>query len=260
LDVLGVPPRSPDRPGEGLRVLLLTRNSPVTDLCLIAHAETPIGVIYLGRRRTPSGPGWVTQIEINGHLLMCSINNESERKLASLALALHKGEGPRDVLVGGLGLGYTAQAALQQPRVGSVRVVERMDFVTDWLAEGLLPLSETLASEERLSIVSGDVYGGLLGPPTETYDVILVDVDHAPDDRLSNASFSFYTAEGQGRVARHLKPGGVLAVWSATDNDEFADTLAEAYPRAHREHVEWIDIEAPEISVRNTVFLAEVGV
>ena len=59
LDVLGVPPRSPDRPGEGLRVLLLTRNLPVTDLCLIAHAETPIGIIYLGRRRTPSGPGWV---------------------------------------------------------------------------------------------------------------------------------------------------------------------------------------------------------
>jgi len=188
---------------------------------------------------------------------MCSINNESERKLASLALALHQGEGERDVLVGGLGLGYTAQAALQCPRVKSVRVVEKMDFVTDWMAEGLLPLSGALAREERLSIVLGDVYDDLLGPARDTYDVILVDVDHAPDDRLSDASRPFYTVDGQTRVARHLKPGGVLAVWSARDNDDFLDTLAAAYPRAHREHVEWVDVEDPEITWRNVVFLAE---
>jgi len=188
---------------------------------------------------------------------MCSINNESERKLASLALALHQGEGERDVLVGGLGLGYTAQAALQCPRVKSVRVVEKMDFVTDWMVEGLLPLSGALAREERLSIVLGDVYDDLLGPARDTYDVILVDVDHAPDDRLSDASRPFYTVDGQTRVARHLKPGGVLAVWSARDNDDFLDTLAAAYPRAHREHVEWVDVEDPEITWRNVVFLAE---
>jgi spermidine synthase len=224
---------------------------------MIARADTPIGVIHLGRRRTSLGPGWVTQIEIDGHLLMCSVNNESERRLASLALALHRGAGLRDVLVGGLGLGYTAHAALRSPRVASVRVVEKMDFVTDWMAEGLLPLSETLANEERLSIVLGDVYDELLGPPTHAYDVILVDVDHAPDDRLSDASRPFYTVEGQSRVARHLKPGGVLAVWSATDNDEFAETLAAAYLRAHREQVEWVDVEDPGITLRNVVFLAE---
>jgi spermidine synthase len=161
------------------------------------------------------------------------------------------------VLVGGLGLGYTAHAALQSPRVATVRVVEKMNFVADWLAKGLLPLSEALVGEERLTIDRGDIYEDLLGPPTAKYDVILVDVDHAPDDRLSNASRPFYTAEGQARVARHLKPGGVLAVWSATDNNDFADTLSESYPSAHREHVEWADVEDPESFVRNVVFLAE---
>ena len=223
----------------------------------IASAETPIGRIFLARRRTSFGSGWVTQIQIKDHLLMCSINNESERKLAPLALALHQGAAEREVLVGGLGLGYTAQAALQGPRVKSVRVVEKMDFVTDWMAEGLLPLSGALVEEERLSIVLGDVYDDLLGPPTDTYDVILVDVDHAPDDRLSDDSRAFYTVEGQTRVARHLKPGGVLAVWSARDNDDFAHTLAAAYPRAHREHVEWVDVEDPDHTFRNVVFLAE---
>lgn len=224
---------------------------------MIAHAHTPIGVIYLLRRQTPLEQDWVTQIEINGHLLMCSVNNQSERSLATLALELHKGEGPRDVLVGGLGLGYTAQAALECSNVGSVRVMEKMDFVTDWMAEGLLPLSETLAADKRLSIALGDVYDDLLGPATTKYDVILVDVDHAPDQPLSNASRPFYTEEGQARVAQHLKPGGVLAVWSARDNDEFADTLAASYPRSSREQVHWVDVEDTSLSLNNTVFLAE---
>ena len=227
------------------------------ELNTIAHAETSIGTIYLGRRPTEDATGWVTQIMINGHLLMCSINNESERRLASSALELHTGQTPRSVLVGGLGLGYTAKAVLDCERVGSLRVVEKMDFVTDWMAEGLLPLSGALAEDDRLLIMLGDIYEDLLGPPTETYDVILVDVDHAPDDRLSNASLPFYTAEGQRRVAQHLKPGGVLAVWSARDNDDFADALAEAYPRTQREQVKWIDVEDPDITLHNVIFLAE---
>jgi hypothetical protein len=54
-----------------------------------------------------------------------------------------------------------------------------------------------------------------------------------------------------------LKPGGVLAVWSARDNDEFADTLAASYPRSSREQVHWVDVEDTSISLSNTVFLAE---
>ncbi len=226
------------------------------DLELLEHANTPIGTIYLGRRHVPTRDGWVYEIRISGQLLMCSMNNISEQKLSETALELHEGQGPLKVLVGGLGLGYTARAALVDPRVASVRVVEKMDFVIDWMARGLLPLSAEFAAEERLEIVQGDVFEQLLGPPGELYDLILVDVDHAPDDRLAEGEGDFYSTEGQKRVARHLAPGGVLAVWSAWDNADFAKVLDGLYPRSCREGVSWPDELEEGKNFHNTLFFA----
>ena len=226
------------------------------DLELLGSANTPIGTIYLGRRAVAGRPALVYEIQINGQLLMSSMNNFSERQLSTTALALHEGVGPLRVLVGGLGLGYTAQAALEGARVTSLRVVEKMDFVIGWMSEGLLPLSAEFAAEDRLEIVQGDIYDDLLGPATELYDLILVDVDHSPTDRLADGPGHFYTEQGQQKVARHLAPGGVLAVWSAWDNDAFADVLSNQYPRSCREDVKWDDDEEPEDVSHNVLFFA----
>jgi spermidine synthase len=226
------------------------------DFEIIEHAHTPIGTLYLGRRMVPGRPDWVYEIHISGQLLMSGKDNYSERQLSRSALALHDGEGPLRVLVGGLGLGHTAETALEGARVASVRVVEKMDFVIDWMRDGLLPLSAQFAAEERLEIVQGDIYEDLLGPPTELYDLILVDVDHSPDDRLADGPGHFYTAEGQRRVARHLAPGGVLAVWSAWDNAAFAEVLAAQYHRSSVEVVRWVDDEEPWEPAHNVLFFA----
>lgn len=229
------------------------------DVDILEHSESDIGTIYLGRRRIPTREEWIYEIGISGNLLMSSLHNISERALSTRALELHQGTGPLRVLVGGLGLGYTAQAALENVSVSSVRVIEKMDFVMNWMEQGKLPLSAQFAADSRLEVVQGDVYEQLLAPPTELYDLILVDVDHAPNYRLASGIGRFYTEEGQQAVARHLRPGGVLAVWSAWDNDAFAAVLKRGYARTSVEEVRWDDEEDEEHLGRyfaNTLFFA----
>ncbi len=214
------------------------------DLEVLDSVDTPIGNTYLSRRRLERDPSTIVyDVHIEGDLLMSSISPVSEQKLATSALSLHRGEGELCVLVGGLGLGYTAQAALSSPRVRSLQVVDKMDFVINWMRKGLLPLSGELTRDPRLAFVLGDVYADLLGPPSTTFDIILVDVDHEPERPLDPASLPFYTREGQRAVAQHLSPGGILGVWSCCDNEPFFEVMREVYAEATREHVRWDSVE-----------------
>lgn len=201
--------------------------------------DTSLGQLCLRRRELLSRPGTiVTEVTLDHVFLMSSYHTQSERALTDIGLRMHDGSG-LDVLVGGLGLGYTALEVLRSERVRHLEVVELLDPVIAWLEKGWLPTGEELTGDERFVLTKGDVYERLLGPPERLADLILIDVDHAPDEPLEPTSAAFYTESGVRTVAGHLRPGGVLAVWSTFPNPAFEKTLAAVFDRVEVDTVTW---------------------
>ena len=200
---------------------------------ILAYEPSPLGILCLRRRELLSSPGTlVTEVTLNHEFLMSSLYTDSERTLSQTALQMHSGKNLK-VLVGGLGLGYTAREALFSDRIAKVEVVELLPQVIDWLERGLIPLSTELCDEQRLAVTQGDVYQRLADPPDESFDLILIDVDHSPEERLGDQSASFYTKQGLLAARRHLAAEGVLAVWSYAESSPFADALRTVFEDVH---------------------------
>ncbi len=192
---------------------------------ILAYLTTPLGELCLRRRELLSSPGTlITEITLDQELLMSSYNTASERALAEEALTRHTGH-DLCVLVGGLGLGYTASQALQSPRVARVEVVELLPEVIGFLHEGLVPLSTELLAEPRFCVREGDVFATLRASAEVCWDIVLIDVDHSPQEQLGTSNDSFYTESGLALAKLHLAPGGVLAVWSYAESSPFAEAL-----------------------------------
>jgi spermidine synthase len=200
-----------------------------SNLEILAYLTTPLGELCLRRRELLSSPGTlITEITLDQELLMSSYNTASERALAEEALARHTGR-DLSVLVGGLGLGYTANEALQSSRVRRVEVVELLPEVIGFLRDGLVPLSPELLAEPRFCVREGDVFATLRAPARERWDIVLIDVDHSPHEQLGTDNESFYTEAGLERAKRHLAPGGILAVWSYAESSPFVEVLRAAF-------------------------------
>lgn len=197
----------------------------------IDRRPTRMGELVLRRRLEPSVKVDVYEVKLGDAFLMSSLFTVAEIELANLALAALKGD-ELDIVVGGLGLGYTARAGLESRRVRSLTVVEVLRPVIDWHERDLLPLATEITSDPRCHLVEGDFFAmidqgwgfGFDGP--DRYHAVLVDIDHSPRHLLAPSHASFYTPRGLTLVADRLHPGGVLALWSdgAPDAD-FAATL-----------------------------------
>jgi len=207
----------------------------------LASEPSPLGLLCLRRRELLGAPGtFITEMTLNGEFMMSSLNTNSECALASVALQMQRTADLR-VLVGGLGLGYTAHAALQSQKVKHVRVFELLSQVIRWLERGLVPLSGELNSDDRLEVREGDVYDLLSKEPKERYDLILIDVDHSPKEHLNRERGNdvFYTQAGLVRAKAHLAPGGILGVWSYAESSPFAEALKQVFGEVRVERVEF---------------------
>ncbi len=192
-----------------------------------------MGEISLRRRFEPTAQIDIYEAKLGDEFLMSSLFTASEVALADIPLA-GLPDADLDVVVGGLGLGYTAAAVLNDPRVRSLRVVEALGEVIDWHRRGVLPLSDRLTSDRRCTLVEGDFFamvadGSGFGPGAlDRHDAVLVDIDHTPRHPLHPSHIPFYGLEGQGVLADRLNPGGVYALWSDDPPDEEYLAVVEA--------------------------------
>lgn len=207
------------------------------------YTLTPIGPLSLRRRRYLQLDVDVFEIKLGDAFLMSSLFTESEVALARLGLSELAGR-ELDIVVGGLGLGYTAQAVLEHQSVGSLIVVELLDAVIDWHRTGLLPLGAVLVADERCRLVQGDFFAMAQSAgfdpeaASRRFDAILVDIDHSPEALLDDRSTGFYTPEGLRALAAHIKPGGIFGLWSNDRPDQaFTDRLASVFAAAWSEPV-----------------------
>ena len=188
----------------------------------IDSQDSPLGEIALRRRRMPVfGDRDIYEVKLGDEFLMSSMFVDAEEALSTLGLAAVQGD-KLSVVVGGLGLGYTAVAALKDERITELLVVDALAPVIGWHQDELVPLGKILNADIRNRYVLGSFFdlatdaskGFDPSNADKKFDAILLDIDHSPTEFLNAANASFYTTENLALMAEQLKPNGVFAMWS----------------------------------------------
>ncbi len=220
---------------------------------------TPLGDISLRRRRDPISGVDVYEIKLDDDFLMSSLFTVAEIELARLALSAVPGD-DLDVVVGGLGLGYTAQAVLECSRVRTMTVIDAIAEVVEWHERGLIP--GALTADPRCRLVVGDFFamaaaGGFYpSHPERQFDAVIVDIDHSPRHLLHPSHKGFYEPVGMSRLADNLRPDGVFALWSNDPPDEaYQATLDDVFTDVSATVVSFAN-PLQERPATNTVYLA----
>ena len=200
------------------------------------YQQTALGELILQRRNALELDGReLFEVKLNDEYLMSSMFYDGEVALTDLGLAELSGNG-WDVVVGGLGLGFTAAAALKYEQLSRLTIVEALSPVIDWHQRELVPNGKLLTNDTRCSYHLADFFalarttGFDPDIPNHQFDAILLDIDHTPDALLNPSHADFYSEEGMIRLKKFIKPSGVFALWSNEAPDEkFTSILSNVF-------------------------------
>ncbi|MEM7541219.1 MAG: spermidine synthase [Pseudomonadota bacterium] len=227
------------------------------------YQQTPLGAVSLRRRAESRAPdGIVYEVQLNDEFLMSSLFTAGEVALAELALS-RLDVANASIVVGGLGLGYTAAAALDHRQTSEVVVIEALGPVIEWHRNQLVPLGKKLTDDPRCRFVCGDFFGLALAKdgfdhakPGKQFDAILLDIDHAPDHHLAKSNAAFYESANLLLLKSHLSKQGIFAIWS---NDppapEFINLLGGVFKNAESEIVRFPNPYSNDMA-SNTIYMA----
>lgn len=227
----------------------------------LAYHQTPLGELILRRRIEPLLENTeIFEVKLGDEFLMSSLFTEGEKELARLGLAGLSGE--LEVVVGGLGLGYTAAAALDDGRVRRLLVIDLFQEVINWHRRKLVPMGELLAEDERCELRKGDFFelartGLDVFDSERMFDAVLLDIDHTPEHFLDPKNRVFYGTEGLGLLRRQIKENGIFALWSNDAPDEkFTAHLAAVFGTATAHSIEFANPYTNSGSI-NSVYAAQ---
>ena len=202
----------------------------------VARYVSERGELVLRRRNDGS-----IELRANGVFVMDDVETSTERALATRALHLHAR--PAAVLVGGLGLGFTLRAVLEDDRIEHVTVAEIEEALVAWMRDGTVPGAEMLA-DPRVTVTVGDVAKIMRNSPGSTYDLVLLDVDNGPGYLVHDANAGLYEAPALEQAMRVTRPGGTIVVWSAAEAPELASTMERVFGRWRSEAVPYeVDLQ-----------------
>jgi len=189
----------------------------------------------LAETRTPDGSRLTLHehdgdilLKLNGRQVMSSAATASEVQLAEIACDFYPRLGNPRILVGGLGFGYTLRRVLELVGAhATVQVVESIPEVVAWNRDLLAPENQAMLKDRRVSVIVADVFSVIKKTTREAdrYDAILLDVDNGPVAMVSTGNQRLYSRRGIATIARALKPGGRLAIWSADEDKPFFERL-----------------------------------
>jgi spermidine synthase len=204
--------------------------------------DAPDGPEVLDRVDTPRGElvlrrvGDDLEIVSNGVFLMDTRDGRSERSLVREAVTAHGTA--RDLLVGGLGVGFSLDEAVRLPGLTAIDVVEIEPVLVAWHRTHLADRTAAAFADPRVRVQVADVAGHLAARPG-AYDVVCLDVDNGPDWTVTDANAGLYGEKGLAQCVGALRPGGVLAAWSANPVPAY-----EALLRAHLDDVRVVTVPA----------------
>lgn len=231
------------------------------------YRQTRLGALSLRRRRLPrTGQTDIYEVKLGDEFLMSSLFVEAEEALARLGLQRFARQ-TVDVVVGGLGLGYTAAAALAFTNVRSLLVIETLAPVIDWHRQELLPLGQRLTSDPRCQFIEADFFAlaesAVQGFDPQShgrcFDAILLDIDHAPDNFLHSQHARFYHPSGLEQLTQYMHQGGVFGLWSNDPpNADFVQRLKAVFADVETHIIEFDNVLQGRRST-NTVYIACLG-
>lgn len=188
--------------------------------------------IKLATAKTPDGGEMILykhdrdfSIQINGHELMNNRQHQSEKELARLGCSHLLDQSKPHVLIGGLGMGYTLRQTLDMLGADAKVVVsELLTAVVDWNRDFLGLLNNHPLNDERVEVITGDIYR-LLSQSKNKFDTILLDIDNGPEAIVDSGNQRLYTQTGIQLCHRALRNKGCLAVWSGNPSKSFEQVL-----------------------------------